>query len=245
MSGQDSLQEIAFFDEFTRSRDYDSLMPCGYRAIIKAFCECLGPRRSQVRTAVDLGCGTGSFTRRFFQQDGLVGVGVDISFQAILRAVSKDDGIHYFVSDISRTAIKDGSVDLVVFSGVLHHFPDMTACLNEARRILRKGGMFLSYDPHIHNPCMWLYRHPRSLFYSKAGKTANERLLSKQEMQEALHKSGFINIKTLAISGVAISYLESPAARRFLAFYNAFEFLLGLLPVSRSIGSFLICYAEK
>jgi ubiquinone/menaquinone biosynthesis C-methylase UbiE len=242
---QNKSQEITYFNNFTREKDYDSLTPYGYQSIIIAFHQCLGERFSQVRNAVDLGCGSGSFTRRFFNKEGINCFGVDIALQAIQRARSNDDGIYYFVSDISQAGIKSESMDLIIFSGVLHHFLDMTACLNEAYRILKKGGTVLSYDPHINNPCMWLYRHPGSIFYSKAGKTDNEKLLSKKEMQEALQKSKFCNIKTVAISGVTISYLESPLARLFLPLYNTLEYFLGLLPIAKNIGSFLICYAEK
>ena len=242
---QNKSQEIGFFNKFTQDKDYDSLTPYGYRSIIRSFHQCMGARFSQVRKAVDLGCGTGSFTRRFFNETGIDSVGVDIAIQAIGRAKNKNDGTKYFVSDIDQVGIKSESMDLVIFSGVLHHFSDMTACLNEAYRILKKGGMVISYDPHINNPGMWLYRHPSSIFYSKEGITDNERLLSKKDMKDALQKSKFSHIKTTAISGVTISYLESPKARFLLPFYNAQEYLLGFLPIAQNIGSFLICYAEK
>ncbi|MDE2221656.1 MAG: class I SAM-dependent methyltransferase [Candidatus Omnitrophica bacterium] len=245
MSVQDRNEEIAFFDRFTKDRDYDSLTAYGYQSIIKAFRRCLGPTWEQVRTAADLGCGTGSFTRRFFENKAANVVGIDISRQAIHRAQAKKDGIHYLVSDISKTGLKSGSMDLVIFSGVLHHFPDTGPCLREAYRILKKGGALLSYDPHIGNPGMWLYRHPRSPFCSKAGKTDNERLLSKRQMQEALQQADFTRIQIRAISGVTISYLESKTAGAFLPFYNAQEYLLGLLPVADSLGSFLICHGRK
>jgi len=133
----------------------------------------------------------------------------------------------------------------VIFSGVLHHFADLDTCLREAYRILKKGGVVLSYDPHMNNPGMWLYRHPDSPFFSTSGRTDNERLLGKAEMQEAFKKAGFTSVEIRAISGVTISYLESRFARAFLPLYNAGEFLLGLTPLAKFFGSFLICGAMK
>ena len=241
---QDPQKEIEFFNRFAQDKDYDSLTDYGYKSIIKAFKRHAGARLDSVQTGVDLGCGTGSFTRRFFTP-AIKAFGVDISIQAVERAQSKKDEIVYFVSDISALGIKSNSVDLVVFSGVLHHFPDPAPVLKEAYRILRKGGLLLSYDPHIKHPGMWLYRHPSSPFFSKIGKTDNEILLSKEGMQSRLKETGFTGVQTTAISGVGISYLESPLARLFLPFYNCLEFILGLLPVADDIGSFLICSAEK
>jgi len=64
-------------------------------------------------------------------------------------------------------------------------------------------------------------------------------------MQECLVEAGFVEVKTRAISGITISYLESRTARIFLPFYNMIEYLLGLTPLAGTFGSFLICGARK
>ncbi len=245
ITSQNRHQEISFFNNFAQNKDYDSLTEYGYRSIIKAFHKLLEEKSLNIHTAVDFGCGTGSFTRRFLKNSPIKSYGVDIAFDAIQRAQSKNDNTHYFVSDISNVGIKNESMDLVIFSAVLHHFPNISPCLDEAYRILKKGGILLSFDPHLHNPFMWLYRNPNSIFYSNVGITANERLLSKDEMREVLKKTRFSDIKISAISGVTISYVESTSAFFLLPFYNSIEFGLGLLPIAKDIGSFLICYARK
>jgi len=242
---QDSSDEIAFFNGFTQKMDYDTLTPYGYQSILRAFNHFIGPNVPRINNAVDLGCGTGSFTRRLKDQWNFHTYGVDIAFQAICRAKNKKDGIKYFVSNISRLGIKNESMDLVIFSGVLHHFPRPEQCLHEAFRILKHGGIILSYDPHINNPCMWLYRHPSSPFCSKTGRTDNEKLLKKQEMIASLTEARFADIKTRAISGVTMTYVESRKARIFLPLYNMAEYFLGLTPLAKAFGSFLICYAQK
>ncbi len=243
--GQNKSHEITFFNTRTKEKDYDRLNAYGYRSIIRAFENYLGKRSSQVKNAVDLGCGTGAFTRRFFNHREIKSFGIDIVFQAVERAKSQDSHNGYFVSDISQVGLKEECMDLVIFSGALHHFPDPTDCLKEAYRILKKGGVLLSYDPHLYNPVMWLYRHPHSIFYSKKGITDNERLVSKEQMNEVLQTCKFSGIKIQAISGVTFSTMESPAARFLLPIYNLWEYGLGLLPIAKTIGSFLICYAEK
>ena len=242
---QDKSAEIKFFDRFTLQKDYDSLTEEGYSSIESAFRECLGENSSKIQNAIDLGCGTGSFTRRFLNPAKIKSFGADISLNAIQRARSKNDGIQYCVSDICQLGIKDASMDLVIFSGVLHHFPEIEICLNEAYRILKKNGIVLCFEPHINNPFMWLYRHPKSFFYSKTGITKNEHLLSKKDLQQALEKSKFNSCKIFAISGVTFSFVESPFARILLPLYNLVESLLGKLKLAKNYGSFVICCGKK
>jgi SAM-dependent methyltransferase len=62
--------------------------------------------------------------------------------------------------------LPDGSVDLVVSLGVLHHIPNVSHVLREVARVLRSGGVFVLREP-IHTMGDW--RRPRR------GLTTNER----------------------------------------------------------------------
>jgi len=49
-------------------------------------------------------------------------------------------------ADITRLAFEDGSFDIVTSNLMLHHVVDWPAALDEARRVLRPGGLLLGYD---------------------------------------------------------------------------------------------------
>lgn len=241
---QDLTKEIEFFDRCNQTRGYDVLTQYGYSRIIDNLRKFFDNRLEGAKI-LDLGCGSGAFTRQVATTAQTTLFGVDISLQAILIAQDKNDGIHYCISDLAQLGIKKESFDVVIFSGVLHHFPDVGPCLSEGFRILKKGGGFFSFDPHLNNPFMWLYRHPHSPFYSKCGKTNNEQLLSADQMNKALTEAGFCRIKVYPISGVTFKYLPSRIGRFLLPAYNTIEFLLGFSPWANKIGSFLICCGEK
>lgn len=241
---QDSKNEKVFFDRFNQSRGYDVLTSFGYHSIIKNFKKYSGGRLKGARI-IDLGCGTGAFTRQLASHVQSKFFGVDISLKAIQIARDKNDGIQYWVVDLAQLGIKGESFDVVVFSGVLHHFPDMKPCLAEGYRILKPGGCLLSFDPHLNNPFMWFYRHRSSPFYSKCGKTDNEALLSINQMKKVLAEVGFSMIDVHPISGVTFKYVQSRIGRFFLPFYNIFEFLLGISSCAQTMGSFLVCYGVK
>lgn len=104
----------------------------------------------------------------------------------------------------------------------------------------------LSYDPHLKNPAMWLYRHPDSPFFSNRGKTDNERLLTGDELAGSLREAGFAGVRVGAIGGVTFKYVESPLGRAVLPVYNLWERAFGLVtPLARKYGSFLIARGEK
>lgn len=87
---------------------------------------------------VDLGAGTGLFTRAFREWFDVEVVAVEPS--ADMRAVS---GVPMLEGDGARIPVPDASVDVVWMSTVVHHIPDLAAAGRELRRVLRPGGRVL------------------------------------------------------------------------------------------------------
>ena len=242
---QNKFAEREFFDKWTESKEYDVLTQYGYDIIISDLRRLIGDRLLEGSRAIDLGCGTGSFTRRLFQNSEAELFGLDISSKAIQLARQKEKKINFLVGDVENLQFDDGFFDLVVYSGILHHFPNEEKCLAEGFRVLKNGGCMLSYDPNKINPFMWLYRDPSSPFFSKVGKTDNERLLSAQGVSRVMKNVGFACVDAHCISGVTFKTVESKMGKIFLPFYNIVERFMGILPLAKKFGSFLICYGEK
>lgn len=242
---QNRADEIDFFDRFTLDKEYDVFTPYGYNTIFRHFQKFTADRLSSGHRVADLGCGTGAFTELFFKDADSEIYGIDISPNSIALAKQKTQKVNYIAGDITALDFEDNFFDLIVYSGVLHHFQDFESCLKEGWRVLKKGGVALSYDPHLYNPCMWLYRHPSSPFFSDLGKTENEQLFSAKIVEPILKKIGFQKIEIFGISGVTFKYVESRIGRILLPVYNLLEKFLGLTPLEKKIGSFLICSAQK
>ena len=89
---------------------------------------------------LDAGCGTGYLAAglRRARPDAYV-VGSDLS--AGMLGNAREAGAWPLVQgDAERLPFRDGSFDLVVARGVLHHLPDVPAALREWRRVLAPGG---------------------------------------------------------------------------------------------------------
>lgn len=239
-------KEREFFDAFEAHHgDYDVLAEEAYQRILAVFVNGLGTSRAT--TCVDLGCGTGAFTRRLSAL-GLDVTGVDISPRSIERAKTRA-GARFLVGDVTNCSLPSASYDCAVMSGVLHHMTSRDVrlrSLREAHRLLKCGGLFFSYDPNAHSPSMWLYRHPASPFYSAEGKTENEILLTRRSLHLELREAGFSDISVRGLSGIPYRYVAGSLARRVLGLYNSlYEPLIRWSGFERYLGTLLVATARK
>ena len=239
-------EEVKFFDGFVQEHgEYDVLGKGAYKQLLSRFKSLCDP--SPGESCLDCGCGTGAFTRRLLEFD-LDLVGMDISPRSIQSAQAQATRERYVVGDISQLTMPDSSLDIVVFSGVLHHFPQSqfrNKILGEAYRVLKPGGRVFGFDPSAHSPSMWLYRSPASPMYSSAGKTDNEVLLTRSQLKSELAKAGFEKIRVRGIGGISYRYVEGRVARILLPLYNLYEELLRMSPFENFFGTFLISFGMK
>lgn len=243
---QQAERELEFFDRYVMERgDYDVLGEAAYRRLVQDFTTRISPRSGE--RCIDLGCGTGAFVRRL-RHLGLDLMGMDISPAAIAFANQRATSERYLCGDITNSNLAAGSVDIIVYSGVLHHFPsrvDRARVLQEGFRLLAPGGRVFAFDPNLYSPAMWLYRHPRSPLFSSKGKTDNEVLLRNDELAEELAAAGFTRVEVQGASGITFNYVESAGARFILPLYNIYELLMRYSPFERRLGTFLVSTARK
>jgi len=93
---------------------------------------------------LDLGCGTGAFTRDLAAAvgpDGLV-VGLDASPTMLARAAAETSpgNVAYMRADAGRLPFRPAAFDAVCCFAALHPFPDPSAALDEMARVLTSGG---------------------------------------------------------------------------------------------------------
>lgn len=87
--------------------------------------------------ALEVGCGTGHFTR-WLQQQGLTAVGLDRS-DVMLAQARALDGTTLLRGDGLALPLADRSVDLVAFITSLEFVDDPRQALSEALRVARQG----------------------------------------------------------------------------------------------------------
>ena len=96
--------------------------------------------------ALDLGCGSGRWSRYLAPRVGFIEA-IDPSEAVVAaQALTSDlDNVRVTRAGVNSIPFADHSFDFIFSLGVLHHLPDTGAALSTATRKLKPGGLFLLY----------------------------------------------------------------------------------------------------
>lgn len=142
----------------TSSREYLTLEPLATRIDIhQRYSEVPDDVEAAVLAAIgpidgkdllDVGCGTGAFLRNLAGR-GHAGklVGVDTSPAAVAN-LSSVDRVRVQLADAANLPFGAGVFDLVTARHMLYHVGDVDRALQEARRVLAPGGIFVAVVNH-------------------------------------------------------------------------------------------------
>lgn len=91
---------------------------------------------------LDLGCGTGYFSRALSERfDASEGLALDIAQGMLKHARPLGGATHFIAGDAERLPLQDASCDLVFSSLAVQWCADFRAVLSEAYRVLKPGGV--------------------------------------------------------------------------------------------------------
>jgi ubiquinone/menaquinone biosynthesis C-methylase UbiE len=242
-AGSVANSERAWFDEFVaRSGGFDPFTPEGWNVLRRGFQRLIPvPVRGAM---LDVGCGTGS-SLAIYEGCFETYTGIDLSPRSIELARNRFPQHDWRVGDACQLPFADDSFDLVAFSSVLHHIPDFSAAVVEARRVLKPGGVVFAYDPNLLHPAMALLRHPRSPLYLPEGVSPNERPLTSRELRRAFEAAGFRSIVQRGQSGISYRYAAPRFIRGLLSAFNAVDRIWEWSGAGRWFGTFLLTGAVK
>lgn len=102
---------------------------------------------------LEVGCGSGAVSLFCAQTYHLNVTGIDVDPDMIRSAQADARGLkaHFSVEDSTHLSFEDGSFDIVLSFGVMHHIPTWLDALEEIRRVLKSKGYFVYWDimyPH-------------------------------------------------------------------------------------------------
>lgn len=107
---------------------------------------------------VDIGCGPGFLTAKISQKyKDIEMVGLDNSNLALRNAkrtwpVDLYPELNLIIGDAQRLPFSDNSVEFIISSLSLHHWPDAGGVFQEIFRTLKPGGKFLIFDLRRDSP---------------------------------------------------------------------------------------------
>ena len=97
--------------------------------------------------ALDIGCGTGEFSRQLAKKADHV-LGLDLSPEMLQRAREEspdDTPITYLEADVMTYPLEEAHFDCIASIATMHHLPYADIC-QRVKQLLRPGGVFLVLD---------------------------------------------------------------------------------------------------
>lgn len=165
---------------------------------------------------VDLGCGTGHFTRVLARALGGFVVGVDPSLP-MLRAAAETlrgaPGVFLVRGRADALPLATGCADVILMSMSYHHVPDKPAALASIHRVLRANGALCVRTCSTETLDTYLY--PR--FFPEARAFDERRFPSRSGLRDEVSRAGFelrrIETVSQRVADSLPAYRENTAQR--------------------------------
>ena len=153
-------------------------------------------------SVVDLGCGTGLFTRRLVRDLDAQLIGVDVSKPMIEEAIAQARegavAIDFVRAEAPQLPFQSGSVSAILQAGSVHFIRDLPLLLSEIVRVLKPGGSWVA--SHLLVPPLL------GPFHAAAGiHPRSERLL-----RDATAQAGLVRFERVKVSQVVMFKVERP-----------------------------------
>ena len=143
---------------------------------------------------LELGCGTGYFTRELARSGANV-VAIDVSRELleIAQADCPAENVRYEIQNASALTYPSAMFDSVVGSSVLHHL-EVNEALREIYRVLKPGGTIYFTEPNMLNPQIAVQKNVPWV-KRKLGDSPDETAFFRWPLRRLLKQTGFRDVR--------------------------------------------------
>src|SRR5206468_4517286 len=190
-------------------------------------------------TVLELGCGTGSFTRELARSGADV-VAIDVSPELLemAKANCSAPNVQYQIQNAYALSYSEGAFDSVVGSSVLHHL-EVEKALRGAYRVLKPGGTIYFTEPNMLNPQIAIQKNIPWI-KRKLGDSPDETAFFRWPLRRLLEQTGYRNIR---IDPFDFLHPQTPVA--LIGRVKAFGRFLENVPVISELAGSLYIRATK
>lgn len=138
-----------------RRQDYYQAAHQGSLDLSHPAIQLLQAELASARHVLDLGCGDGTRLAVLIKESHvklIETVGVDLSSLAIKLASQQYPQLKFVQADLARLPFKNNQFDLAYCAFVLEHLDQPEKVIEEARRVLKKGGKLIMVAPNFGAP---------------------------------------------------------------------------------------------
>jgi len=189
---------------------------------------------------LEIGCGTGLFTRKIAEQSGATIIANDLSEEllAIARETNANPRICYEIGDAMNLTYGEGEFDVVCGSSILHHL-NFDEILPEIFRVLKKGGRMVFAEPNMLNPQILIQKNV-PFIKARLGDSPDETAVIRWKFAKQLTNLGFSNVRIFPYD-----FLHPATPVMFIPLVDGVGRFIEKIPVLKEIAGSVIIYAEK
>ncbi len=145
-------------------------------------------------TVLELGCGTGYFTRELARSGADV-VAIDVSPELLEIAKTNHSApnVRYEIQNAYALSYPDAVFDSVVGSSVLHHL-EIQEALREVYRVLKSGGTIYFTEPNMLNPQIAIQKNVPWV-KRKLGDSPDETAFFRWPLRRLLEQRGYRDVR--------------------------------------------------
>ena len=187
---------------------------------------------------LELGCGTGLFTRKVYASTKAHIIATDLSEELLQEARLKFPEGDFRVADAMKLDFPDNTFDVVFGSSILHHL-DMDKSLNEIFRVLKKDGRMVFAEPNMINPQILIQKNIP--FIKKwLGDSPDETAIVRWSFKKKMMDHGFKNVNIFPYD-----FLHPSVMKALIPIVDSIGKTVEKIPVLKEIAGSVIIYAEK
>jgi ubiquinone/menaquinone biosynthesis C-methylase UbiE len=145
-------------------------------------------------TVLELGCGTGYFTRELACSGANI-IAIDVSRELleIARTNSSAPNVRYEIQNACALTGPDATFDSVVGSSILHHL-EIEEALREVYRVLKPDGTIYFTEPNMLNPQIALQKNVPWI-KRKLGDSPDETAFFRWWLRRLLEQTGYRDVR--------------------------------------------------
>ena len=187
---------------------------------------------------LEIGCGTGLFTRKVREITGAHIIATDISEDLLQIARKEFPAGEFLLADAVDTPFCEGEFDVVFGSSILHHL-DFKKTQNEILRVLKSGGRMVFAEPNMLNPQIFIQKNVP--FIKKAlGDSPDETAVVRWRLARMMSQAGFVNIRIFPYD-----FLHPATPAWLIPLVDGLGRTAEKIPIIREIAGSVIIYGEK
>ncbi|SRR5258706_185519 len=192
----------------------------------------------QGNKVLEIGCGTGLFTQKFFDATQAEITAIDISQDLLDEAKKNLPQVNFKKDDAMNLSFADETFDVVFGSSILHHL-DFEPALKEIFRVMKKGGRMIFAEPNMLNPQIFVQKNIP--FIKKwLGDSPDETAIVRWSFRRKMEKQGFTAVKIFPYD-----FLHPSTPEFLIPLVQGTGKVVEKIPVLNEIAGSVIIYGEK